>query len=167
MCPGCGNFADGIIEDQVKSRLISKNTIKSISLETRDVGNRIIAKVSCTGIIKPLKSVVKYQKTITITTKKTKCENCIKLLGGYYEAVFQVRGESKDRIMNKIKKLIPDESVVNVDSNKTGYDIKLVDKKIAARAVKYLREYFQITDSYKLVGEKKGKRLYRNFYAIR
>ncbi len=167
ICPNCGTYADGDIENQIRSRIKTRNKIKSCSVKTRSSGNRVLAKVTCDGIINPLKSSVSQCANIIVTVKKLKCENCIKLLGGYYEAIFQVRGPNTDRIMNKLRKFLPNGSIVDMGRIKVGYDIKLSDKKIAATAIRRLREYFEINESYKLVGEKKGKRLYRNSYAIR
>ena len=167
ICPNCGTYADGDIENQIKSMIKTKNRINSCSVKTRTAGNRVLAKVTCAGIISPLKSLATQEAKATVTVKKLKCENCIKLLGGYYEAIFQIRGPSTDRIMNKLRKFLPNDSIIDISKIKAGYDIKLSDKKIAAIAIKRLREYFEITESYKLVGEKKGKRLYRNSYAIR
>lgn len=167
ICPACGNYSGGTIENQIKNRVKTKNTIRSCTVKTREYGNRIIAKVICTGIIRPLKSTVPEKKEITITKRRLKCNNCIKLLGGYYEAVLQLRGPNINRILNKVGKILPEIVVVSVDTLKEGYNIKLADKKIAAKVIRQLREYFSVKESYKLVGEKKGKRLYRNFYAIR
>jgi NMD protein affecting ribosome stability and mRNA decay len=98
--------------------------------------------------------------------KNRKCENCIKISGGYYEAVLQARGEHTERISKKIMSMAK-ESVVSVKQLKEGYDILLTDKKIAAKIATQLGNYFDIRSSYKFVGEKKGKKLYRNYYAIR
>ena len=167
ICPNCGKYEDGDVENQIRSRIKTKNKIKSCSVKTRSSGNRVLAKVTCNGIINPLKSSVSQDANIIVTVKKLKCENCIKLLGGYYEAILQIRGPNTDRILNKLKKLLPGIVIIDIENIKIGYNIKLSDKKIAATAIRRLREYFEINESYKLVGEKKGKRLYRNSYAIR
>ena len=63
--------------------------------------------------------------------------------------------------------MLPSEAVVGVEKLKNGYDIKITDKRIASSVVKQLRDRFDVKDSYKLAGEKKGKKLYRNYYAVR
>jgi NMD protein affecting ribosome stability and mRNA decay len=42
-----------------------------------------------------------------------------------------------------------------------------VNKKEAAHIARILRDKYNVKETFKLVGEKKGKKLYRNFYAIR
>lgn len=167
VCTNCGKYIDGEIEEQIRRHLSTTNIINSCDIATKQSHNRITATIECTGKIPPLKSPVTEKRTIHILLKRAKCANCIKLLGGYHEAIFQVRGEKTERILNKLRKLVPGELIVDISKVRNGFDIKISDKKIAAIAVKELREYFEITESYKLVGEKNGKKLYRNSYAIR
>ena len=54
-----------------------------------------------------------------------------------------------------------------VERIKDGYDIKFIKKSKAASIAKHLKKYFHVKESYKFVGEKKGKRLYRNYYSVK
>lgn len=165
-CRQCGNFHKGPIEDQIRSKIKSKHKITKCDITTKRVGNRILVTVNCSGYIKPLKHIVHGERKSIVIVKNRKCENCIKISGGYYEAVLQARGEHTERISKKIMSMAK-ESVVSVKQLKEGYDILLTDKKIAAKIATQLGNYFDIRSSYKFVGEKKGKKLYRNYYAIR
>jgi len=166
-CDVCNKFERGDVKYQIKDAVKSNNIITNISIRTRQVGNRIYTAVACTGKIKPLKAAVTEERKMIVFVKKRKCENCVKILGGYYEACLQVRGERSERVMRKIEKTLPGKALAGIDRTKTGFDVRIVDKKAAAETVKYLRSYFDVKESYKLVGEKKGRKLYRNFYAIR
>ena len=97
--------------------------------------------------------------------KNHKCEDCIKISGNYHEAVIQVRGAAAEKIMKSVK--CPDNMLVRVESVKGGYDIRITDKKKANEIAQLLRQKFTVKMSYKLVGEKKGIKLYRNYYAVR
>ena len=166
-CKQCGNFHRGPIEGQIRNTIKSDNKLTSCDVKTRRIGNKIIAAVTCSGCIQQLKKAVTEERKSIAIIKTRKCENCIKISGGYYEAVLQVRGEQIDRIMNKIKYVVPNESIASISRLKEGYDIKIIDKKLGEKISSMLSEKFTINKSYKLVGEQKGKRLYRNFYAIR
>ncbi|MDI6721087.1 MAG: NMD3-related protein, partial [Candidatus Aenigmarchaeota archaeon] len=96
-----------------------------------------------------------------------KCADCIKISGNYYEAVIQARGEKSEKIMEIIRRLAPNRIITSVSRMPTGYDIKFTDKKKAAEIAQNLRQRFGVKRSYKLVGEKKGIKLYRNYYVVK
>jgi NMD protein affecting ribosome stability and mRNA decay len=171
---GCGSYfermwrkSEDFIKDAIESRIKTKNRIVSIKISSRTVGNRVYATVECRGYIEPSKKMKTETKKIMIVLRKHKCDHCIKLLGGYYEAVIQIRGKNRDVILKKIEKLAPRDSVVSVEELPEGYNIKFVSKKDAIGIVSRLRGFYKINESYKLVTKKKGKELYRNFYAVR
>ena len=94
------------------------------------------------------------------------CDNCIKIRGNYYEAVMQIRGERAEKLLNKVIESLQTK-IAAIDKIKQGYDVRIIDKKSAAFFVQNIRRKHSVTQSYKLVGKKKGKELYRNYYAIR
>ncbi|MBI3191001.1 hypothetical protein HYZ41_04845 [archaeon] len=166
-CHGCGNFKEVSVQGQIEREIKTKNKITSCSVKTKKVGNRLVATVTCSGFVSPLRNTVTEDKKINITIKKFMCKKCIEISGGYYEAVIQVRGDKKDKLMNKLHKMLPQNAVTTVVPLKEGYDVRLRKRGYASTAVSYLRGRFEVKQSYKLVGEKKGKKIYRNFYAIR
>lgn len=166
-CRQCQNFHKGPVEEQIRNAIRTKHKITGCDIRTKRVGNRLLVSVACSGYIRPLKNRTTEKKNSIVLIRNKKCGNCIKVSGGYYEAVLQARGERLERIMNKMGFFLPSEAVVSISKLKEGYDVRIMDKKIAAKAATRLGEYFDIKTSYKLVGEKKGKKLYRNFYAIR
>jgi len=170
-CRGCdGYFLKNrkvSVEGAVKSGIKTKNNIKKIEIKERVVGNKIYVTVTCSGLIKPCRKIKKEEKKILITIKKQMCDTCIRLAGGYYEAMFQVRGDNKERVFKKLMALSKKVPITSVGEIKEGYDIKFVNKKDAAYISRLLKKKFEVKDTYKLVGEKKGKKLYRNFYVVR
>ncbi len=166
-CQDCGAFQDGDLDEQIKNAIKTKNRIISFHIKKSESTNRIKVDVACSGYIQSLKHLVKEEKRILVIIKKTKCKKCIQLSGGYYEAVLQIRGDNQERIIKKLKKVLKNEDISKTDRLKEGYDVRLIKKSSAPKIVRFLRDYFDVKESYKLVGEKKGKKLYRNYYAIR
>jgi NMD protein affecting ribosome stability and mRNA decay len=154
------------IKEKIKSQLKSKNSLKSIDIKLKIVGNKVHATVTCQGNIRGAEKT--ETKKALIILRRQMCEMHVRLSGGYYEAVFQVRGNNKESVMKAAERLLPRKSIVGVNELKEGYDIKIMSKNTAIAAVKELRRKgCEVKDSYKLVGSKKGQKLYRNYYAIR
>lgn len=166
-CKQCGTFHKGPIEEQIKSSVKTKNRINKCDIKTRRIGNRIVVFATCSGYIRPLKNPVTENRKSDVFTKNRLCENCIKISGRYHEAIFQIRGSGTEKILKRIMHFLPSSSIVDVKRIKEGCDILVTDKKLASRVATVLRGNFEIKSSYKLVGEKNGKELYRNYYAIR
>lgn len=155
------------LENFLLEQMISKNTIQDTKIKTSQRPDMIHAVITAKGLVRPSKKLIEDQKEITIHPRKMKCDNCVKILGNYHEAVVQVRGEKKERIMAKTRKLLKPTEYANIATLKEGYDIRVIDKSVAGRLAQALRENFAVKQSFKLVGEKKGKKIYRNFYSVR
>ncbi len=163
-CDLCGLNEKELIE-RIKVSVRSNNEILGTKVSTKTVGNKVHATVTCIGKIKGLKKE-EAKKSLVILRQKM-CDMHVKLSGGYYEAVIQVRGVEKEDILKRLMKIVPEKSIINVEKLREGYNIKIMRKANAAAAAKRLGEKFSIKSSFKLVGSKKGMKLYRNFYAIR
>lgn len=164
-CPSCGLYhmkrASGEdLEDILLSLISSQSQIvkKSVGIKHDR------AVFSCTGYVRPRNLRKEETKTSLLRITSKKCDNCTKLLGGYYEAVFQIRGPMKEKILSKAAGIAGNTALVR--HNPDGYDVRFADKN-RAESVSRLLKSFSIKRSYKLVGQKKGKKLYRNYYAIR
>lgn len=165
-CTNCGAYYDNRwvkddLENIIKSKIKTNNRILRKEV---DVKNNY-AMFICKGYIKPSKKIKEETKRIEIKIEKRKCDNCIKLLSGYYQAVFQIRGKRKEKILKHLMNLLGSNEII-LEKIKEGYDIKFIDKKKASK-ISGLLKGFSIKKSYKLITEKKGKKLYRNYYAIR
>ncbi len=169
VCGRCGSYYDNgwhkkdfneAVREQVIKRIKTGNKIIRKNVTFRVVGNKIVASIECSGTINGRKKTEK--KRVAVTMKRQKCDSCIKKSGGYYEAVLQARGGNAEDILKNVKSILAD-MIISTGRVKNGYDIKVMDKKLAAKAVKG----YDVKKTFKLVGEKKGKKLVRDYYAIR
>lgn len=162
MCKQCGSYYSGKtkyqrIEDAVAERIVRKGDIRDVKIEIKP--NRKIL-IKCSGYIKPARKIKHESKFIEIKVIRQKCLECSRLSGNYHEAVVQIRNSDALRNLN-----IPQYAVVQ--AVRDGYNIKFMSKKDAEKVAKGLGRKYDVTRSFKLVGEKKGKKLYRNYYAVR
>ncbi|MBI2579474.1 MAG: hypothetical protein HYW27_01070 [Candidatus Aenigmarchaeota archaeon] len=168
-CEMCGAHHDRrkavAVNDMINGMIKPCGKIKGVSISKNLKGNRILAGVTCTGSISGIPK--KETKITCITVRRHKCENCIKISGNYHEAVIQVRGGRSERIIAALKNILPSRTVARVMRVKNGYDVRIIDKKNASEAIQFTRKKFDVNESYKLVGEKKGTKLYRNYYSVR
>ena len=176
-CKECGSFHNNKVKiNKVKDAIDflfndASNTSKDADIEKKDfswkeVGNKIYVNCEIIGRIKNIEK--NEEKKFLINVRKYMCDNCIKLAGGYYEALIQIRGENKEKILKKIKFLVPNDNITVISETKNGYDIKIIKKSFAKTAAKQLKDDgFEVITSYKHAATKKGKMLYRNYYAIR
>src|SRR3989344_822038 len=96
------------------------------------------------------------------------CPNCSRRRGGYYEAILQFRGPE-----NRVKKhsqravtwLNKHSWVSKIDEHKDGIDVYVGSFQSAQQFVQLLGRKHTLTK--KLVGRRKGKRIYRSTFAIR
>jgi len=154
---------DELIKQLVRSRIETGNEIVDVDVSLKKAGNVYTVTVRAKGYIKPCKKIKEEEKTIRVRVRWRKCERCRKILSNYYEAVFQIR---RCEIPQEIANMISD-YISKIEEQKNGFDIYLIDKKIAKKAVKRFKELgFKIKVSYEYVGIKKGKRLYRDIYSI-
>jgi len=175
VCGRCGSYYDrewkkrlileNIIKSSVEKKMKIYGKIKKIDVTWKNIGNKLKTKITAIGAIKPAKKLKEESKEIMIIVKKKTCNNCTRLSGSYHEAVLQVRGERAEKILKKIVKSASN-NLYTIEENRYGYDIKFVSKSDANRVVKHLAG-FNIKRSYKMAAEKKGKKLYRDFYSIR
>jgi len=155
------------IDDAIKQAIKTKHKIKNIEIKKKTVGNKIYATIICSGYINPCKKIKLEEKRIVVNIMKRVCDDCTKLSGNYYEALIQVRGEDAEKIFKKIKWMLRNVLIAGIEKKKYGYDIRFVNKNEAFKIANQMRKRFSVNDSYKLVGDKKGEKIYRNFYAIK
>lgn len=170
-CKTCNKFYNSRMKgeaiDFVRNTIVSDYKIKDLKIDCRSIGKRIIGKIHASGIIPPAKNDKVEEIKYNIGFRKNMCDDCVKLSGNYHEAVVQIRGDEKDRIYDKMVKLSRKSLIAGIDNLKEGYNIRYVYKRDAVRIISFLRKKFDIKDTYKLVGEKKGAKLYRNFYMVK
>jgi NMD protein affecting ribosome stability and mRNA decay len=155
------------LETFLLNQIKAKNSIKKSGIKISARPDKICGTITAAGFVRPSKKLITDKKEFVIYPRRMKCSNCVKMLGNYHEAVIQIRGDAKEMIMKNVEKLIGKEDFANLAALKEGYDVRVIRKAAAAKAVQILQEKYKIKKSFKLVGEKKGRKIYRNFYSVR
>lgn len=108
------------------------------------------------------------RRTIYFELKKTICQNCSRMSGGYYQAIIQLRG-SRTRMLGTadmlVQKLGRRTFITKVDEKDEGIDLYVGNSKIVLEMLKALG--IKATMTKKLVGREQGKRLYRTTFLVR
>lgn len=183
VCDNCGAvFAtrwrraplEDVLRDIVKRNIRVGWKLEGVDVEVEKIGNNYIATVIARGRVLPALGVKTETRKVDIRIKKAKCPSCIKLLGRYHEAVVQIRGERAGRLMEAVEAVVRG-MPVRVERLKYGWDLYFVNKADARATVRKLNAELKrieegrlkVVRSYRLVGKKAGKELWRDFYAIR
>ncbi|MFH1751449.1 MAG: NMD3-related protein [archaeon] len=161
------------LSDQLDARKIIIN-FSALKEETLLVS----VKANCLIDSKP---VMLASQTI-LRFKKTHCNDCNKLKSNYHECVIQVRFKDKQeksvlqKVLRKLESRLQEISktnalatVVKIEYLKNGFDASVGSKKAGKKAFNSLKKSFQgkVKYSTTLVGEKNGKRIYRETYCLK
>src|SRR3989338_16655 len=163
-CKLCG-INDAALREKIEQSIKTGNTIISRKVFLKTVGNKVHVTMTAEGKIEGVKKTETHKSLVIL--RQQMCDMHVKLSGGYYEAMIQVRGPEKDAILRKVRQAIHEKAVSSVEEIKEGYNVKILRKSNAAAAAKALRERFSVKESYKVGGSKKGQMVYRNYYAVR
>ncbi|MFH1785081.1 MAG: NMD3-related protein [Candidatus Micrarchaeota archaeon] len=115
-----------------------------------------------------MSSSAKVKRSIPLELKKTICQDCSRISGGYYEGIIQLRGDRKKIEKTAIMLISKLENVTfltKTEEKDEGIDIYIGRSKPIVRLVSDLGITTVITK--KLVGRDQGKRLYRTTFLIR
>ncbi|MCL5419909.1 MAG: 60S ribosomal export protein NMD3 [Candidatus Marsarchaeota archaeon] len=108
------------------------------------------------------------EKEFNVRPNKVTCDECYKRMGGYWEALIQLRGsETRVRAAEaKIQRYISRTQafISKVEEATNGTDVYISDKRVATAMCSFL--HLKPVTTYTLYGLKQGKRVYRNTYAI-
>ena len=167
VCRKCGRFFSrgkeyGNLQDAVKAALsiAPKNKFVDVSVKVLERGGgKLFAEASAFGSEAgiPIKEIHKE----TLVLSKTMCLNCSRLSGGYNEAVIQYRGKDKKEAGEISKKC------AFVKETEYGHDFYFLRKGDAAKIAKILRKDYTVKKTRKLMGQKKDRRIYKDFYSVR
>jgi NMD protein affecting ribosome stability and mRNA decay len=157
---------DRTIKKIIENRIKSAHKLKALNISF--VSNRKLrVTITARGHIPPAKTEKTEKKEIVIPLKQITCPTCIKLSGRYHEAVLQLRGQRTDLALNLIKKFSVGMPLW-IEKHKHGLNVYFVDKSDASKIASRLKkEGFSILRSFKFIGIKEGKKIIRDFYAIR
>ncbi|MHC1631820.1 MAG: 60S ribosomal export protein NMD3 [Methanotrichaceae archaeon] len=139
-------------------------------------------EVSLTGEFEGL--IAKEECSMIVTVRRIACDRCSRMAGRYYEAIVQIRG--KDRLPSQqelnectqIAGLQTEKSLDNGDQMsfiqdikkvKGGIDIVVGSTQQGRHIAKSILDKFggRIQESYKLIGRKEGKDVYRTNILVR
>lgn len=179
VCSRCGLIKIGSVWTTDFKKAIEKNMkifgeIKEMEL-TKE--NNIIT-VMCGGHIQGIDK--KEEHKIELEEKKVLCSLCAKKSSGYYEAILQLRseGDIAKNAENRVESLLSfaveqlerqdRDAFYRIKRIKEGINLYFSDKRSAEKIARLLKgKGARIKKSYKLVGKKQGKNIYRNIIAVR
>lgn len=176
-CGACridGDWVHEDVETTIKNFLeehIKHPGIKNFKVEIDE------DKAICTGEFHGFP--IREEGHIDIKIKNSICDTCSRMVGGYFEAVLQVRKEggemseeelkTSDEVVYKKSSEYPEGYVSQRERIHGGVDYYIGDKKMAASAARILNDMFhgETGISPSLVGMKDGREVYRNTYVVR
>jgi nonsense-mediated mRNA decay protein 3 len=115
-----------------------------------------------------LGSGVKLRRDLLLEMKKTICQQCSRISGGYYEGIIQLRGnpEKAEKYAEKlVGRLGKSTFIAKVDEKEEGIDIFVGSSKAVVSLMS--DEGVKALITKKLIGRDQGKRLYRTTFLIR
>ncbi len=173
ICKDCGSYYDkgewkpserieDLVSRLVKERIKTENKIKKLEISLKRIGTNYIVKIHAEGYVKPCRILKREDKKIMVRIKRTLCDLCKKKRANAYEAVLTFKVEIPEEVMNIVSNYVS-----KIEEGDKSTKLYIVDKKVASKAVKVLKSMgFNVKVSYKLVGMKKGRKIYRNYYHI-
>jgi nonsense-mediated mRNA decay protein 3 len=105
-------------------------------------------------------SVFKTDVKWDIKPEEVKCDTCVKLGTGYYEAILQLR--------DGIELDLDEKQISSVERTRGGLDYYIISMNYAqGRVVELINKGFLVKQSSKLYGKKNGKDVFRFYYSIK
>ncbi len=162
-CPLCGKETDRLI-DKLCDECHSKKPVRK---ETKK--KKVYFCVRCERIKQGNVWVHKPVEENMLVVKDV-CQACSRISGMYYEAIIQIRGNKKEKVKSFVEKKINELSkkdelsfISKIEEKKKGLDIYVGSKKAAKSILKEAKKLYNLEtkESYTLIGERKGKKLYR------
>jgi NMD protein affecting ribosome stability and mRNA decay len=158
-CSICGKWSS-------KSKWTDLETAVSNIVKCRGKIQKMILGVDSKFITVTVKTKIDGKMIDCVLDKKIKirkisCPDCLRQRGGYYESIVQMRGKW-EKHMGKLKQ----DQISRIEETKEGPNILFVLKKDARRFVESLGSN-NTKYTYKLIGERNGKRIYRQTVLVR
>ena len=115
-----------------------------------------------------LNGELSFEKRIKLKVEHQTCQLCYRKRSGYYEAIVQIRGDNMQvsKALEKLEHYIDRHGAftAKVERVKHGVDLYASDKLVVNGFFSYYR--LKPKKSYELYGLKRGKKIYRNIYAL-
>jgi nonsense-mediated mRNA decay protein 3 len=110
-----------------------------------------------------------FDRKFIVKVGRQMCKPCSLKAGGYYEALFQLRGDPQKCIktMERLTKFVERRGgfISKSEDVQGGYDIYISSKDITALFIKMYE--LKPIRSFQLYGVRNGKKVYRNIYSLR
>jgi nonsense-mediated mRNA decay protein 3 len=95
-----------------------------------------------------------------IKPEQVKCDTCVKLGTGYYEAILQLR--------DGIELDLDEKQISSIEHTRGGWDYYMINMGYAqAKVVDLINKGFLVKQSSKLYGKKNGRDIFRFYYSIK
>lgn len=167
-CSKCKKIKQKNDWNDIEIEDLIKNNIKVLgnNVKVEVIGDKIFAR----GSLKNSKKV-KEDETheINIKTVKVLCPECSRRLGGYYEAIMQLRGNMPEEVLSFIDKEIKEKSFYRIDSVKGGFNLYIGNKNIANQIADKIKRIYnlEVKKSFKLYTKKEGKDVYKSVFSVK
>ncbi|MEW6723272.1 MAG: NMD3-related protein [Candidatus Micrarchaeota archaeon] len=115
-----------------------------------------------------LRSGAKIARPVAVEMKKTICQQCSRIAGGYFEAIIQLRGDraKQEKYAEMfLKRLDKVTFVTRTEEKDEGLDLYIGNSKAVVEMMGKMG--LKVLMTKKLVGRDQGKRLYRTTFLIR
>lgn len=174
-CPKCdlikfGNkHVEPDFEKMIKSKAKLLGEVDEWEMEPRDDG----FEVHVSGWIGKTRKEERHM--VKMKAVKNVCGICGRLLGGYYEAKLQIRGNFSGVILEHVERQAANirkrdkKAFIRHELLKEGVDFYFGSKSAARKIATSLRKNFgaELKETFKVVGRKDGKDIKRIFIAVR
>ena len=168
-CRWCKRIKEG----KTFSRMSNNSLQRAVKIELKlpydvKVSAHTAKQIDATFITEIDEDRVSFNRTLNYEIAHETCQRCYRISSGYYEAVVQIRGDVKrtDNLIGKITKYVQRRGgfVAKIEDMGNGKDVYVSDKLMMNT---FFKDYdIKPVRSFRLYGEKKGIKLYRNTYSL-
>lgn len=167
-----------LLEEIIRSKIKVKDLLnEKLSIELVPFGDdKSKAIITFSGEVDSQK--ISFQKETLLKPLNICCKDCSKLVGGYFEAILQVRGEKEltekiisfsEKFLEKEKKFDRLAKITKLEKDKHGFNAYLASKQAALKLAREIasRHNSRMTSSSKIVGRKAGRDVKRVTFCVR
>ncbi len=194
LCPRCSSYKqkntwvqepfDDILKRHIKDVFSISPELKNVAIQTRcNEQDRIIScMVFISGFLEG--HLITEQHPLTVRVRRSTCDVCSRMAGGYYEAIIQIRAEQRTFTNEELKTLRSAVEtmveqlrlsgkrglfITDIDEKRAGLDFFLSEKATAFSIAKKIQEQFggDFKQSASTAGMKDSKQVYRMTYLVR
>jgi NMD protein affecting ribosome stability and mRNA decay len=138
---------------------------------TNSIPREVKCLIHVEGRPHPKLNELQFDVEVDVKINQRLCDDCMKVRGGYFEAIIQIRGgrltkQEEERILQFIENIEHEFSlsaIARVDNLKSGFDVYFSNKSRAKTVASRLVKAYGMSQktSFKVVGRREGKSLQR------